>query len=107
LLIVLQAYENSLLPVDTFSLYTAFSREQDQKIYVQDLLQEHAAELRDLVLRKNAHVYVCGDASRMAKDVFKAFTNIVAADGEGSSFQAADSYLREVKKAGRWSEDVW
>jgi sulfite reductase (NADPH) flavoprotein alpha-component len=102
----LQEYERSL-PPGTFSLHTAFSRDQDQKIYVQDTLHQHAAELRDLVLHKNAHVYVCGDASRMAKDVFKAFTRIVADDSEGSPTETADSYLREMKRGGRWSEDVW
>jgi len=66
----------------------------------------HATELRDLVLRKNAHVYVCGNASRMAKDVFKAFVKIVAEDSEHCPHDG-EEYLRNMKAAGRWSEDVW
>jgi sulfite reductase (NADPH) flavoprotein alpha-component len=85
----LEAYEKSFA-TGKFSLNTAFSRERDQKVYVQDILHQHATELRDLVLRKNAHVYVCGDASRMAKDVFIASTRIIAAECEENSTETAD-----------------
>jgi sulfite reductase alpha subunit-like flavoprotein len=55
-----------------FDIWTAFSREDAQKkVYVQDLFEQHASELRRLILEQEAPVYVCGDASRMAKDVFK------------------------------------
>jgi sulfite reductase alpha subunit-like flavoprotein len=78
-----------------------------EKTYVQDLLHRNAEELRDLIVQRNAHVYVCGDASRMAKDVFKAFSQLVQVDGQGSSSESGTSYLVNMKAAGRWSEDVW
>ncbi|KAJ9635445.1 NADPH-cytochrome P450 reductase [Coniosporium tulheliwenetii] len=91
-----------------FSLHSAFSREQeDKRVYVQDLVLDHAAELSDLVLRRNAQVYVCGDASRMAKDIFRTFAHIINDDCEKDFNETGDSYLRSMKAGGRWSEDVW
>jgi sulfite reductase alpha subunit-like flavoprotein len=79
------------------------SREESKKVYVQDLLSEHAAELKRLVLKEKAHVYVCGDASRMAKDVFKTFAGLI----DGQCGESGVEYLRDMKASGRWSEDVW
>lgn len=94
----------SSFPNGEFSIYTAFSREHpSRKFYVQDLVRTHADELRELVLNQNAHVYVCGDASRMAKDVFKAFGDIL----DGGVEESSDGCLKGMKASGRWSEDVW
>lgn len=102
-----QEYEKSFSK-GTFSLHVAFSRElENKKVYVQDLLHDHAAALRNLILRENAYVYVCGDASRMAKDVFGAFAHILADECEKDFKVTGDWYLRTMKAAGRWSEDVW
>ncbi|KAK5064241.1 hypothetical protein LTR84_000074 [Exophiala bonariae] len=87
-----------------FSIHTALSREDHtKKVYVQDLIQDHADELKELILNQNAHVYVCGDASQMAKQVFKAFGDII----DGCVQQPSDKYLKSMKATGRWSEDVW
>ncbi len=88
-------------------MYTAFSREES-KIYVQHLLKEQASEVRALIMEQGACVYVCGDAHRMAADVFKTMAQIIAdhAEFNGSS-ENAEFYLKELKKNGRWSEDVW
>jgi NADPH-ferrihemoprotein reductase len=87
-----------------FSLFTAFSREDPlRKIYVQDMIRSCADELKELILNQNAHVYVCGDASRMAKDVTRAIGEGIDGSVEGSS----DAYLKNMKTEGRWSEDVW
>lgn len=97
-----------IFPHGTFSLHTAFSREiAAKKVYVQDLLHDHAAELADLILQRGAHVYVCGDASRMAKDVFRAVSSIVDDKCERLYNQPGEEYLRSMKSVGRWSEDVW
>lgn len=98
-----------IMTPEVFSLHVAFSREAgQQKTYVQDLFQDHANEIRDLILKQNASVYVCGDAHRMARDVFGRMAHIIAED---ESFQDdirnAEDYLRELKRAGRWLEDVW
>jgi sulfite reductase alpha subunit-like flavoprotein len=91
-----------------FSLYADFSREDEKKkVYVQNLLREHAAELKDLVLRNNAHVYVCGDASQMAKDVFRAFSDIIRQDCDKEFGKDGDSFLGSMEVSGRWCEDVW
>ena len=55
----------------------AFSRDQAEKIYVQDRLRENAAEVFSW-LERGAHIYVCGDMSRMAKDVEAALLDIIA-----------------------------
>ena len=87
-----------------FSLFTAFSREDPlRKIYVQDMIRSRADELKELILNQNAYVYVCGDASRMAKDVTRAIGESIDGSVEGSS----DAYLKNMKIEGRWSEDVW
>jgi sulfite reductase (NADPH) flavoprotein alpha-component len=84
---------------------TAFSRDQEQKIYVQDRMREQAAELWAW-LRRGAHFYVCGDAKRMAKDVDVALHDIIAEQGRMEPAAAAD-YVREMKKAKRYQRDVY
>ena len=94
----------SSLTKGEFSMHTALSREEPgRRVYVQDVVRSRAEELKDLVLNRGAHVYVCGDAARMAKDVFKAFEDIVDDGVDGLN----SGYLKGMKASGRWSEDVW
>jgi len=86
-------------------LHTAFSRDQHKKIYVQDRMTENAAELFAW-LERGAYVYVCGDASRMAKDVETALLDVIA-NGTGSTPEHAVAYLAEMKKAKRYQRDVY
>lgn len=59
-------------------LETAFSRESaDEKVYVQQRILENGPELADLILNKGAHVYICGDGAKMARDVDGAFATIL------------------------------
>lgn len=90
-------------------MHTAFSRPSNgQKQYVQHLLRQQGQELRDLILRQGAHVYVCGDASRMAKDVATTIAEILAKDQEFEGVNGESvKYMREMKSTGRWLEDVW
>ncbi len=75
---------------------------------MQHLLQEHAAEIRHLILNQRAQVYVCGDAKYMAKDVFEAVAGIVAMDERCKGDEgAAKDILYQLKMQGRWLEDVW
>ncbi|AOG05577.1 sulfite reductase subunit alpha [Bosea sp. RAC05] len=87
------------------NLTLAWSRDGDEKIYVQDRMRERGAELFAW-LEQGAHFYVCGDAKRMAKDVELALVDIVAAHG-GRSAEAAQAYLAGLKKAGRYQADVY
>lgn len=86
-------------------LDTAFSRDQDRKIYVQDLLLTQAAELWAW-LQRGAHVYVCGDAGRMARDVDDTLRRIVAEQGRLSP-SAADAYVTALAAERRYVRDVY
>jgi sulfite reductase (NADPH) flavoprotein alpha-component len=86
-------------------LDTAFSRDQDHKIYVQDRMLEHAPQFWAW-LRDGAGVYVCGDASRMAKDVDAALHTIVEQQG-GMSHDSAKEYVRSLKDNHRYHRDVY
>lgn len=86
-------------------LDTAFSRDQAEKVYVQNRMLENAAEIWRW-LEDGAFFYVCGDASRMAKDVDEALRRIVAGEG-GRSPEEAEAYLDEMKKAKRYRKDVY
>lgn len=87
------------------NLDVAFSRDQGQKIYVQDRLLEKSSELFSW-LERGAHVYVCGDAGYMAKDVHSALAAIVREKG-GMSEDQATEYLNAMKQAGRYQRDVY
>ncbi len=86
-------------------LDVAFSRDQDRKIYVQDRMREHGEELYQW-LHDGAHVYVCGDASRMAKDVDAALKGIVAQHGRRSA-KSAESYVKALAADKRYVRDVY
>jgi sulfite reductase (NADPH) flavoprotein alpha-component len=86
-------------------LSTAFSRDQAEKIYVQHRLLENAAEVWSW-LQSGAHFYVCGDASRMAKDVDAAMHQ-VAIKGGGLTTAAAAEYVLALKTAKRYQRDVY
>jgi len=86
-------------------LDTAFSRDQDAKVYVQHRLLEQGAELYAW-LEQGACVYVCGDAKRMAADVDRALREVVALHG-GKSPEAAASYVADLGKSGRYRKDVY
>ena len=84
---------------------TAFSRDQAEKIYVQHRMLENAAELFDW-LERGAIFYVCGDASRMAKDVDTALHQIVEKAGSKTQEQAKE-YVDVLKKQKRYRKDVY
>ncbi len=86
-------------------LDVAFSRDQPEKVYVQDVMRKNAAELFQW-LEKGAHFYVCGDAERMAKDVHEALIEIVSEHGKLSAEDAA-AYVADLKKDKRYQRDVY
>ncbi|WP_145587936.1 NADPH-dependent assimilatory sulfite reductase flavoprotein subunit [Yersinia aldovae] len=83
----------------------AWSRDQAHKIYVQDKLREQGAELWDWI-QQGAHIYICGDANRMAKDVEQVLLDVVALHGAMDAEQA-DEYLSELRLARRYQRDVY
>jgi sulfite reductase (NADPH) flavoprotein alpha-component len=86
-------------------LDTAFSRDQDFKIYVQHRILEAANELYDW-FENGAYFYICGDASRMAKDVDAALHQVVEKAG-GKTPEQAVEYIDALKKAKRYRKDVY
>jgi sulfite reductase (NADPH) flavoprotein alpha-component len=83
----------------------AFSRDQVEKIYVQHRMLEHAAELWSW-LQEGAHFYVCGDASRMAKDVDAAVHTIAERAGALDT-EAAAEFVEKLKAGKRYQRDVY
>ena len=83
----------------------AWSRDQANKIYVQDRMRENAAELWAW-LAGGAHFYVCGDARHMAKGVDAALHEIIAQQG-GMDTAAAVEYVKRMKKEKRYQRDVY
>jgi sulfite reductase (NADPH) flavoprotein alpha-component len=83
----------------------AWSRDQQQKIYVQDKLREQGAEVWRWI-QEGAHIYVCGDANRMAKDVEQALLEVIAEFG-GMDAETADEFLSELRVERRYQRDVY
>ena len=83
----------------------AFSRDQAEKVYVQDRLKEQAKDVFAW-LERGAHLYICGDANRMAKDVHNTLLDIVAEQGQLPTEQAED-YLKTLRVSKRYQKDVY
>ena len=93
--------DNELL--NKFSL--AWSRDGEKKYYVQDKIREEAGEFWRW-LEQGAHIYVCGDASRMAKDVEKAILEVISKQGDKDEDDAIE-YLNELREEDRYQRDVY
>lgn len=83
----------------------AWSRDQKQKVYVQDKIRAKGAEVWSWI-QQGAHIYVCGDANRMAKDVEQVLLELVAEHG-GMDTETADEYLSELRIERRYQRDVY
>jgi len=86
-------------------LSLAWSRDGDQKFYVQDRMREVGRDLWSW-LADGAHLYICGDAKRMAKDVERALVDIVAQFGARTTDEAI-AFVADLKKKGRFQQDVY
>ncbi len=83
----------------------AFSRDTPEKVYVQHRIREHSREFYAW-LQEGAHIYICGDAHRMAKDVNQAIQDVIAREG-GMSEDKAREYLTALTKENRYQRDVY
>ena len=86
-------------------LSLAWSRDNTEKFYVQDRMRQVGRDLWTWIA-EGAHLYVCGDAKRMAKDVERALVDIVAQFGARSTDEAI-TFVAELKKKGRYQQDVY
>ncbi|MDB5602485.1 MAG: NAD(P)H-dependent nitrite reductase flavoprotein subunit [Xanthobacteraceae bacterium] len=102
-------YEDELNAMKTHGVLTrlslAWSRDTGEKFYVQDRMRETGPELWAW-LNDGAHLYVCGDAKRMAKDVERALVDIVTQFGKRTTDEAI-SFVADLKKKGRYQQDVY
>ena len=83
----------------------AFSRDQDKKIYVQHRIIEKSKAFWKWIL-DGAHIYVCGDEKRMAKDVNQALIEVISKEGKMTE-EKAIKYLDDLRRAGRYQKDVY
>ena len=83
----------------------AWSRQGAEKVYVQHKIAANAAEVWAW-LQQGAHLYVCGDATRMARDVEEALLNVVIEQGKLSRDEAED-YLNDLREDKRYQRDVY
>jgi NADPH-ferrihemoprotein reductase len=90
---------------DLDHLFVAFSREQNEKLYVQHLLKKNDAETWKLIDQEGAYVYVCGGV-RMGNDVSEALKEIVVAHGVMTA-EAAKQYLSQMSQKGRFVQELW
>lgn len=98
-------WQDALKRGELHRLDLAFSRDQARKVYVQDRLREHGKEVFAW-LEAGAHFYVCGDATRMARDMNAALLEIIATHGDRTPEAAAD-YLNGLQAQGRYARDVY
>ncbi|KAF2103566.1 hypothetical protein NA57DRAFT_32674 [Rhizodiscina lignyota] len=90
---------------DKFEMYTAFSRDGPEKVYVQHKIKEQAAEI-DKLLQQKAFFYVCGDAANMARDVNALLIKIIS-EQRGVSEQKAEDVVKQMRASNQYQEDVW
>ncbi|KAB2578455.1 NADPH-dependent diflavin oxidoreductase 1 [Lasiodiplodia theobromae] len=86
-------------------LATAFSRDQREKIYIQDRVREHGKEIWNL-LQKSARIYLCGSSGKMPEAVRRALEDVIKHEG-GMSETEAEKTLRGMVKAGRFRQETW
>jgi sulfite reductase (NADPH) flavoprotein alpha-component len=102
-------YEDELNAMKAVGLLTrlslAWSRDGDQKFYVQDRMREVGRDLWSWIT-EGAHFYVCGDAKRMAKDVERAMVDVISEHGARTTDEAI-AFLADLKKQGRYQQDVY
>jgi sulfite reductase (NADPH) flavoprotein alpha-component len=102
-------YEDELVAMRSAGLLTrltlAWSRDADEKIYVQHRMREVGRDLWAW-LAEGAHFYVCGDATRMARDVERTLVDVIAEHGARTPAEAVN-FLAELKKLGRYQVDVY
>lgn len=96
---------NSLVDQGLLKLSTAFSRDQQKKHYVQHEILKHSHEIYSWI-KRGAHIYICGDAKHMAKDVTEALVTILSVEGNTSEKEALTS-LREMRKSKQLMQDVY
>lgn len=87
-------------------IIAAFSRETASKVYVQHQIKAHGQDVWDLLSRQGAPFYVCGDANKMARDVYRCMVDVAIKHGNMDEADAI-RFVTDLKKQNRYQEDVW
>lgn len=85
-------------------MITAFSRDQEDKEYVQHKMDQHRDKIRELILEKSAIFYVAGNSKFMPTQVRAA---LIAALAETQGPEAADRYVERMELTGRYQTETW
>ena len=88
-------------------LHVAFSRDGPEKRYVQHDLVGQSHQVFELIDTYQAHVYLCGDGKKMAKDVHETLVQIVQEQGQMSTYVQAQAYVQRLTEEGRYVKDIW
>ncbi|KAI7901704.1 uncharacterized protein BX663DRAFT_513736 [Cokeromyces recurvatus] len=88
------------------TLFTAFSRDQEQKVYVQDRIRQHAGFLWDLIENQHAKIVLSGSLDKMPADVAYAFKQIFMKEGKLNA-EEAENYFSDMIKSGQYQEECW
>lgn len=86
-------------------MYTAFSRDGPEKVYVQHKIKEQAKQINEL-LQQKAYFYVCGDAANMAREVNQLLSKIIA-EQRGVTEQKGEDAVKAMRASNQYQEDVW
>ncbi|KAL8845098.1 MAG: hypothetical protein Q9198_011403, partial [Flavoplaca austrocitrina] len=89
-----------------FKVFTAFSRDQQAKVYVQNVLKQQAELVYELLHSKNGIVYVCGSSGKMPRAVRAALVEIFVNCGQMAD-SVAEDYLQAMEKEGRYKQETW
>nr|XP_003229785.2 PREDICTED: NADPH-dependent diflavin oxidoreductase 1 isoform X1 [Anolis carolinensis] len=96
----------ALVEQGSLVLFVAFSRDQEEKIYVQHRLRENKALVWDLVKHQGSHIYLAGNAKQMPEGVSNALVSVFQSEG-GLSAPEAQEYLRSMEREGRFQAETW
>ncbi|KAL5448033.1 hypothetical protein PMIN06_007248 [Paraphaeosphaeria minitans] len=91
------------IPLDVFA---AFSRDQRQKVYVQDLIRQESARVYEALAKRDGIVYICGSSGRMPQAVREALIETFQSHGNLER-TAAEAYLAAMEKSGRYKQETW
>jgi sulfite reductase alpha subunit-like flavoprotein len=97
---------NQYMEKDELQLITAFSRDQEEKVYVQDRIQENGPLLWDLIENGQAKIVLSGSLDKMPADVAYAFKQIFMKEG-GLDAEEAEYYFNQLNKSGQYQEECW
>jgi sulfite reductase alpha subunit-like flavoprotein len=87
-------------------VFPAFSRDQKLKVYVQDLVRQHGAEVYDALAQNNGLVYICGSSGKMPQAVRESLIEVFQKHGMLSR-EDAEAYLLGMEKSGRYKQETW